>query len=177
MARDMKMMIADAAKELLLKDNVKKLTVRDIVDKCHITRQTFYYHFNDVPHLLQWILEQGIENIKAASLGYENDEEEFKYFFLVALNLKDTIIRVMQMNYKDEITVLLREQFDKILKILVEEKDFYKKLSPQELEIIIRYHAQAIIGVLMNWSAEDEASKDQIIHIIFQIITGEISPY
>ena len=49
MARDMKEVIAMAAKKLLIEKGVKKLTVKDIVEECQITRQAFYYHFEDIP--------------------------------------------------------------------------------------------------------------------------------
>ena len=58
MAVDMKQIIAQSAKDLLMDKSVKKLTVKDIVDKCHITRQSFYYHFEDIPALFRWMLEQ-----------------------------------------------------------------------------------------------------------------------
>lgn len=44
MAIDMKKTIAEAASNLLFEKKVKKLTVKDIVEECHITRQAFYYH-------------------------------------------------------------------------------------------------------------------------------------
>lgn len=44
----MKEAIAEAARILLLEKKVRKLTVKDIVEECHITRQTFYYHFEGI---------------------------------------------------------------------------------------------------------------------------------
>ena len=48
----MKKTIAEAASNLLFEKKVKKLTVKDIVEECHITRQAFYYHFEDIPDLI-----------------------------------------------------------------------------------------------------------------------------
>ena len=56
MAEDMRETIANAAKTLLFDKKVRKLTVKDIVEECHITRQTFYYHFEDIPDLMAWSL-------------------------------------------------------------------------------------------------------------------------
>ena len=39
---DMKAAICRSASELLTKKRTKKLTVKDIVEECGITRQTFY---------------------------------------------------------------------------------------------------------------------------------------
>ena len=61
MAIDMKKTIAEAASNLLFEKKVKKLTVKDIVEECHITRQAFYYHFEDIPDLIQWVLYQEME--------------------------------------------------------------------------------------------------------------------
>lgn len=61
MATDMKESIAKAAKALLMEKGASKLTVKDIVEKCQITRQAFYYHFEDIPALVRWILAQDTE--------------------------------------------------------------------------------------------------------------------
>jgi len=65
-AVDTKELIAEAVKRLLMQKKVKKLTVKDIVDECSITRQTFYYHFEDIPDLLKWVLERGTDKMVAA---------------------------------------------------------------------------------------------------------------
>ena len=63
MAADMKEVIANAARNLILEKKVKKLTVKDIVEECHITRQAFYYHFEDIPDLMRWQLKQGARKL------------------------------------------------------------------------------------------------------------------
>ena len=55
---DMKAAICRSASELLTKKRTKKLTVKDIVEECGITRQTFYYHFQDIPDLICYMMEQ-----------------------------------------------------------------------------------------------------------------------
>ena len=49
MPGDMKETIAKAAIKLLSQNHVKKLTGKDIVEQCHITRQRYYYHFEAIP--------------------------------------------------------------------------------------------------------------------------------
>ena len=53
---DVKQVIAETFAGLLEHKNVEKITVKELVDACHISRQTFYYHFQDtmeVKHCLQ----------------------------------------------------------------------------------------------------------------------------
>ena len=42
-------------KDLLKEKPFNKITVNDIANKCDINRQTFYYHFQDIRDLIEWI--------------------------------------------------------------------------------------------------------------------------
>ena len=83
---DMKDSIAQAAKNLVINKGVKKLTVKDIVDECHITRQAFYYHFEDIPALFRWILDRNSTQILTEAQTMKNGEEKLRYLFLLAIN-------------------------------------------------------------------------------------------
>ena len=49
--------IVNAFWELLEEKPYNKITVKDIVDRCQINRNTFYYHFHDIPELLESIIK------------------------------------------------------------------------------------------------------------------------
>ncbi|WP_434654795.1 TetR family transcriptional regulator [Thermoanaerobacterium thermosaccharolyticum] len=56
--------MADVLKELMKTKPLNKISVQDIVDKCGLNRQTFYYHFHDIFELLEWIYKkEAIEKI------------------------------------------------------------------------------------------------------------------
>lgn len=63
---DMKEIITEAARKLVLEKKVKKLTVKDIVEECQITRQAFYYHFEGIPDMIQWSIKQGTRRLLEA---------------------------------------------------------------------------------------------------------------
>ena len=50
-----KKVIAYEFKDLLKEKSFNKITVNDIAKKCNINRQTFYYHFQDIQDLVEWI--------------------------------------------------------------------------------------------------------------------------
>lgn len=45
MREDMKAVIADTFSQMLDKEDIDKITVTKLIAECHISRQTFYYHF------------------------------------------------------------------------------------------------------------------------------------
>ena len=50
-----KRVIREAFVELLNERALSKITVKDITDRCGINRNTFYYHYQDVPALVEEI--------------------------------------------------------------------------------------------------------------------------
>ncbi len=44
--------IADVFLELVKKKSIDKITIKNIVEQCGITRQSFYYHFSDIFNLI-----------------------------------------------------------------------------------------------------------------------------
>lgn len=55
--------IKDAFWQLLEEKPYHKITVKDIVERCQVNRNTFYYHFRDIPALLECILKESTEYI------------------------------------------------------------------------------------------------------------------
>ena len=176
MAIDMKVEIAEAARKLLMEKKVKKLTVKDIVDECHITRQAFYYHFEDIPDMFRWVLEKGAQLIREAGLG-KDGEERLRYFMLMAINALPRVKKSIQTNYGDEIVRIITQQVYDLFEQTVEENNLYQQCSRSELKFILRYHSQAIMGILANWTEEDTKNLDKIVHQIYFIMTEGVSPF
>ena len=63
MPLDVKRMIAEKFAELLEHEKIEKITVKQLVSECNISRQTFYYHFQDIPDLICYMMEQGLSLI------------------------------------------------------------------------------------------------------------------
>lgn len=57
-----KQLLADAFRSLLRKLPLSKITVKDLVDACELSRNAYYYYFHDKYDLMNWIIEQDLEN-------------------------------------------------------------------------------------------------------------------
>ena len=55
MATGTKEALAAALRQMMTVKPIDKVTVKDIVEICGVNRQTFYYHFDDVDDLLEWV--------------------------------------------------------------------------------------------------------------------------
>ena len=56
-------LIANAFYALLEEKPLSKITVREIVERCGVNRNTFYYHFRDIPALLERIIKSRADQV------------------------------------------------------------------------------------------------------------------
>ena len=68
--------IAEALLELMKKKNIDKITVKDVVDHCNITRQTFYYHYQDMMDVFEWICRKKADEMLRLILGMDEGEKD-----------------------------------------------------------------------------------------------------
>lgn len=72
--------IAYTFKDLLKEKSFSKITVNDIASKCDINRQTFYYHFQYIRDLVEWICIDEFDNILEKKMNTKNGKISFCLF-------------------------------------------------------------------------------------------------
>ena len=140
MPTDMKRAIAEAVQTLLIERHVKKLTVKDIVEQCHITRQAFYYHFEGIPELLRWMIDSYFEQVMGEALAQEDGEAGLRCFFVMAINSAPYVEHGIKSNYGEELKRLLCQSFERYFALASQRKNFYPNCTHSQLQIILRYH-------------------------------------
>ena len=94
--------LADAMKQCMRSVPVEKITVKEIVESCGVTRQTFYRNFQDKYDLINWyfdkILSESFEHMGEGSTVYEGLVNKFHYiqeerlFFKAAFKMSSTSV-------------------------------------------------------------------------------------
>lgn len=64
MPRSTKGEIQAALLELLEQKPLDEITVTELVERCGISRQAFYYHFSDLYGVVDWSLQQELEKLQ-----------------------------------------------------------------------------------------------------------------
>ena len=71
MSNTTKSSLAASLKKLLEYKTLDRITISDITNNCGINRQTFYYHFDDLAGLVEWMFNDKISCIMR-DLSLEN---------------------------------------------------------------------------------------------------------
>lgn len=176
MAADMKQTIAQAAKDLLMDKSVKRLTVKDIVEQCHITRQAFYYHFEDIPALFRWMLETNVQHSLLQSQAASGGEERLRSLFVMAINSLPYVKKSMESNYREDVELFISQYFQSLFQQVCDEEGLYQNCTRFQVRLILRYHCQAMLGLFRSWTEEDTRNLDQIVHTVYRLMTEGIPP-
>ena len=160
---------------LLNERPLDKITIKDIVDDCGISRNTFYYHFQDIPDLICYIMEQGSKELLENCLAQPTLEDKIRYLLSVALNARPLIQRTIPSSYQSELEPLLLEQFYSFFDQLTNESASSSlvsdSLTASQRKLLLRYHSLAFLGLVRTWSKDDSAHMDEIVHDLAQFFT------
>ena len=74
---DMKGIIADTLLAMTKQKGIDKVTVKALIEECHISRQTFYYHFQDILEVIQAFVECKAHDL---SLNYSDVEVALNFY-------------------------------------------------------------------------------------------------
>jgi len=55
--------LSDSLRRKMTKKPFSKITVAEIIRDCHISRSTFYYHFDDKMGLFRWTVKEGVSDM------------------------------------------------------------------------------------------------------------------
>ena len=67
--RNTKALIADAFAQLLEEKPYRRITVRDIVERCGVNRNTFYRYYPDIPSSRPWSRRRGTGSLRTTAAG------------------------------------------------------------------------------------------------------------
>lgn len=173
MAKETKLHILRGFSQLLSDNDFDKVTVTMLVEKCNISRQTFYYHFADIQALIDWGVKQytlgcveaakNASDMKEATILYLNEIEKNKVFLKKCLS--SSLSRYM--------TSLIRKS------VIEYSSDFYTRsvkyanISSDIAQFIIEFTANGVTGFIIsmldnNEPTDVEAVADKMYNCIFK---------
>ena len=82
-----KKIIKETFWEIPEEKSYNKITVQDIVNRCQVNRNTFYYHFQDIPTLMIDSIEDWMADViqKYGTLVHEKKIKSYKCIFVGSL--------------------------------------------------------------------------------------------
>lgn len=167
--------LAVALKDLMEDIPIDKVTIKSIVEKCRVNRQTFYYHFQDIYDLLGWIYKTEVEIVLDGNHTYSTWQQGFYKIFQYVIDNRKFVLNTYNSIARKYLEEYLYKLVYKLLIDVVNEVSVDMDVSEKDREFIANFYKWAFVGLMLQWIENNmiEDPKD-IIERLTKLITGDI---
>lgn len=143
--------IIHAFSQLLDERPLSKITVKDIVDACGINRNTFYYHFEDIPALIEAISKEEMDLLMQKHAKVDSMEDCLIIAVDFIMKKRRAVLHLYNSNNRD----LYERELMNICQYVVE--TYFDSLlegqccDPVDKEILVRSYRCWCFGLLIDW--------------------------
>ena len=148
---DMKGVIAEAFLKMIQRNGLDKITVKALIEECHISRQTFYYHFQDKYELLVWIYFNELFAPNMEDISLENWDEKLGAILTQMQEEKKFYINTIK-HAEDYIIQYMLEVAEQTFEEAIDKLDEKSHLKNEERGIFARFFAYGICGIIVEWA-------------------------
>ncbi|MEY8309143.1 TetR/AcrR family transcriptional regulator C-terminal domain-containing protein [Erysipelotrichaceae bacterium 51-3] len=130
---------------------VDKITVKEIVDRCQINRNSFYYHFQDLPDLIESIFEDQLNE----EVSHHANEGIQAVLLATVESLEDKHDICRNIYYSKNRDILFM-RISRIVTRIVEDclKETYMPhyvISDEDFAIIVQLYRMEVSGFILDW--------------------------
>ena len=154
-----KKIIKDAFWELLEEKPYNKITVRDIVNRCCVNRNTFYYYFQDILTLMVDSIEEWIDEVIRKYGTITSPMDCLTYMAEECMKRKKAFLNLFHSAQKDAFLYDLNRMGYDIINTYVDKIGENREILKEEKESFIRCYKCVFVGSILGWLEED-ASYD-----------------
>ena len=148
-----RMMIRDTFVKMLGEMPLDKITVKDIVLRCEINRNTFYYHYADIYAILTEVFETELEKVVAEYNATLSWEEGFIMATRFALENRRAVYHVYNSLRREELERYLYNVAGSIMTSYVDRVAEGIPAQPDDKRMIAMFYKSALTEMVIRWIA------------------------
>lgn len=149
-----KKIMKDTFWEILEEKPYNKITVQDIVDRCHVNRNTFYYHFQDIPMLMIDSIEDWMNDVIQKYAALESPVDCLTYMAQECMERRKAFLHLFCSVHKDVFLTRLNGMVGNLIRTYIDRIGTYDHISKDEKDTLIRCYKCVLIGSILDWLEE-----------------------
>lgn len=151
MAQITKKALAASLKRLLSEKPLDKITVIDIVEDCGVNRQTFYYHFQDIYDLVEWVFFTEATMALDGKKTYDTWQQGFLHIFEYVLHNRSLVTNVYHSMSRDQLERYLYDVTYDLLMGVVDEQSADLSVREEDKKFVADFYKFAFVGLMLDW--------------------------
>lgn len=143
--------IKETFRALLEERPLADITVKDIVEKCGINRNSFYYHYQDLPALLEEIIREEAEGIICKYPNVNSIVECYDALIEFASHRKRAIMHIYRSVNREMFEQYLMQVSAYFIRSYVDAAFGRVEISAEDRQTIIDYYKCVGFGLVLDW--------------------------
>lgn len=154
MSKFTKQAIRTACLELLEEKPFDKITVKDIVMRCELNRNTFYYYYKDIYDVLEDVF--AVEREKLHEKNWEECTFYDAYLAVsdIFLRHRTAILHLSSSRHQDILANYLRYAINDFVRPFVMRSARDRKVTEADIDYIVSFYSCAIGAYTRHWILE-----------------------
>lgn len=151
MASTTKESLGAALKQMMAVKPIEKITIKDLVEICGVNRQTFYYHFDDVYDLLEWVFEEDANHVLPEEVVYEHWQQDVLIFFKYLSDNASFAMNVYHSDSRLYMLKYLKTRLESCIRSFADIVSEGMNIDKQDYDFVIEFYSNGIIGLIAQW--------------------------
>ena len=146
-----KRVIRESFLQLLNERALGKISVKDITDRCGINRNTFYYHYQDIPALVEEICAMQVTRLVQDYPTINSIEECLDAAMKFMLENKRAVMHIYNSDNRNTYVASLWRVCEYTVSTYINTAFQDAQFSEADRAFIIRYHKCECFGLIIDW--------------------------
>lgn len=174
MSQITKKALASSFIRLLEQKPLSKITVTDITNDCEVSRHTFYYHFQDIYDLMEWIYQSAADRLLEGNISYDSWTQGMLNVLEYMLDKKNLVLNTYRSIRKDLLEQFLYRDVYQLMYRIIEEKSAGMQILEEHKKFIADFYKYAFVGLLLDWVGSGmKQDPEQLVNNVALLIHSE----
>ena len=174
----MKYRLAEAMKKCMKDTPVERITVKEIVETCGTTRQTFYRNFQDKYDLVEWIFCENIIREVESLLDHGMVQEAIKFLFTGIHRNRQFYSKLLQVTGQNCLEEVMGRHFYELFRKSIEQRGIKKLPKNRVLNVdtLSRYYTLGLLTSIKAWllMGDEDISVDELTEAYEFLLTHSV---
>ena len=168
--------LAASLKSAMSRKAFDKITVKELLQDCDISRPTFYYHFEDIYALMKWMFEtEAVDLLKRSENCLTWDEGILMLLKYIQENSRICLCAYNSIGY-DTLRRIFFQSVQSILRAFMDSLLTEIPAKPEHIEFIADFYTTAFAGSILKWLQDGAVqSPEDVLHLLDISTHGSIA--
>lgn len=137
--------------ELLNEKPLAKITVKDIVERCGVNRNTFYYHFRDISDVVECALLREVDQVFERPVEVDSVLECLEVLVNLIGEKKKAMLHIYCSVQRETFTSALDKMCQYIVKQYIIHNFEEEIMEKEDMKALMHFYKCVMTGVILDW--------------------------